>query len=104
MYVLRLDSAQRDYLLSILNRQRTPTAKGLVAQLRRSDDVFGVVMWSNDDIASQLREQSVPDTPENIRAVRESYIGRHIDDQMVGHGWCVLEESVRELGSGTGDR
>src|SRR5271157_1635403 len=97
MYVLQLDSAQRDYLLSLLREQRTPAAKGLVAQLRSSDDVFGVVMWSNDDIAFQLREQGAPDTLENIWAVRESYIGRHIDDQMVEHGWGVLKESVSEL-------
>jgi hypothetical protein len=54
-------------------------------------------MWSEDDIAWQLREQGVPDTAENIRAVRESYYGRHIDDQMVEHGWGVLGEAVREL-------
>ena len=42
MYVLQLDSAERDYLLSLLNEQRTSAAAGLVAQLRRSDDVFGV--------------------------------------------------------------
>jgi len=54
-------------------------------------------MWSDDDIASQLREHAVPDTPENIRAVRESYYGRHIDDQMIEHGWGVLEEAVSEL-------
>jgi len=97
MYVLQLDSAQRDYLLSLLREQRTSAATGLVAQLRSSDDVFGVVMWSNDDIASQLREQGAPDTPENIWAVRESYNGRHIDDQMVEQGWSVLKESVWEL-------
>jgi len=97
MYVLQLDSAQRDYLLSLLKKQRTSAATGLVAQLRRSDDVFGVVMWSNDDIASQLREQGVPNTPENIWAVRDSYNGRHIDDRMIEHGWGVLEESVWDL-------
>ena len=97
MYVLQLDSAQRDFLLSLLKGQRTSAATGLVAQLRNADDVFGVVMWSNDDIASQLREQGVPDTPDNIRAVRQSCNCRHIDDQMVEYGWRVLEESVREL-------
>ena len=54
-------------------------------------------MWSNDDIASQLEEQGVPDTPENIRAVRDSYYVQHIGDEMVGHGWGVLEEAVRQL-------
>ncbi len=97
MYVLQLDSAQREYLLSLLKEQPTSAAAILVAQLRRSDDVFGVVMWSNDDIASQLRQEGAADTPEDIWAVRESYIGRHIDDQMVEHGWCVLRESVSEL-------
>ena len=97
MYALQLDSAHRDYLLSLLQEQRTPEASSLVVQLRNSEDVFGMVMWSNDDIASQLREQGVPDTPENVWAVRESYIGRHIDDQMVEHGWGVLKESVWEL-------
>lgn len=97
MYVLQLDSAQRHYLLSLLKRQHTPVAGALVEQLRTSDDVFGVVMWSNDDIASQLTELGVPDTPENIRVVRESCKRRHIDDQMVEHGWSVLEESIREL-------
>ena len=97
MYMLHLDSAQRDYLLSLLQEQRTSTATSLVAQLRSSDDVFGAVMWSNDDVAFQLREQGAPDTPENIRAVRESYIGRHIDDQIIEHGWGVLKESVSEL-------
>jgi hypothetical protein len=97
MYALQLDSTHRDYLLSLLQEQRTPEASGLVVQLRNSEDVFGMVMWSNDDIASQLREQGVPDSPENVWAVRESYIGRHIDDQMVEHGWGVLKESVCEL-------
>lgn len=99
MYVLLLDSAQRDYLLSLLKEQRTSTGTGLVAQLRRSDDVFGVVMWNNDDVASQLREQGVPDTPENIWAVRDSYNGRHIDDRMIEYGWGVLQGSVWELKS-----
>ena len=97
MYVLQLDSAQRDYLLSLLEEQRTSAATGLVAQLRSSDEAFGVVMWSNDDVASQLREQGVPGTPENIRTVRESYYGRHVADEMVEHGWGVLKESVSEL-------
>ncbi len=97
MYVLQLDSTQRDYLLSLLKKRRASTAKELVAQLERSDDVFGVVMWSDDDIASQLREHAVTDTPENIRAVRESFHGRHIDDQLIEHGWGLLEEAVSEL-------
>ena len=87
MYVLHLDSTQRDYLLSLLKKQLTFTATALVEQLTSSDNAFGVAMWSEDDIAWQLREQGVPDTAENIRAVRESYYGRHIDDQMVEHGW-----------------
>ena len=97
MYVLHLDSTQRDYLLSLLKKQLTFTATAMVEQLTSSDNAFGVAMWSEDDIAWQLREQGVPDTAENIRAVRESYYGRHIDDQMVEHGWGVLGEAVREL-------
>jgi hypothetical protein len=93
MYVLHLDSTQRDYLLSLLKKQLTFTATALVEQLTSSDNAFGVAMWSEDDIAWQLREQGVPDTAENIRAVRESYYGRHIDDQMVEHGWGVLGEA-----------
>ena len=97
MYILELESTQRDYLLSLLKEQLTPTATGLVAQLRGSDDVFGVATWSDDDIASKLKEQDVPDTAENIWAVRESYYARHIGDEMVEHGWGVLEEAVWEL-------
>ncbi|MGB7556090.1 MAG: hypothetical protein WBM04_17080 [Candidatus Korobacteraceae bacterium] len=99
MYVLRLDSTQRDYLLFLLKKQLTFTATGLAEQLTSSENVFGVVMWSEDDIAWQLKEQAVPDTAENIRAVRESYYGRHIDDQMLEQGWGVLEEAVSELKS-----
>src|SRR5579872_2894421 len=97
MYILELESTQRDYLLSLLKEQRTSTATGLVAQLRGSDDVFGVATWSNDDIASKLKEHGVPDTPENIGAVRESYYARHIGDEMVEHGWGVLGEAVRQV-------
>lgn len=97
MYTLQMDSVHRDYLLSLLQGQRTAEASDLLVQLQNSEDVFGVVMWSNDDIASELREQSVPDTPKNVLAVRESYIGRHIDDRMVEHGWDVLKESVWDL-------
>jgi hypothetical protein len=97
MYILEIDSTQRDYLLSLLKEQPTPAAAALVAQLGDSDDVFGVTMWSNDDIVSQLSEQGVPDTPENVSAVRESYYVRHIGDEMVAHGWGVLEEAVEQL-------
>ncbi len=97
MYVLKLNETQRDYLLSLLKGHTTFTATALAAQLGTADDVFGVVTWSNDDIASQLRKQGMPWTPENIRAVRESYYGRHIDDQMVEHGWSVLREAVSEV-------
>jgi hypothetical protein len=97
MYVLQLDSTERAYLMSVLKRRRAPTATGLVAQLKSSDDVFGFVMWSDGDIASELNHQGLEETPQNIRAVRESYHARHIEDQMVEHGWGVLEEAISEL-------
>jgi hypothetical protein len=68
-----------------------------VAQLKSSDNVFGLVMWSDSDIASQLNEQGLEETPQNIRAVRESYHARHIDDRMAEHGWEILEEAVSEV-------
>lgn len=100
MYVLQLDAAEREYLLSLLTTQRESTARGLEIQLRGSDDVFGVVWWSEADIASQLSEETVPVTPENIQAIRESYYCRHIADRMIEHGWGQLEEAVSDLVQG----
>jgi len=97
MYVLELDSSERKYLLSLLKAQHISTAKRLVMRLTSSEDVFGVVMWGDEDIAFQLREQAVADSPENIRAVRESSLVRHIGDRMTEHGWDVLEAAVLEL-------
>jgi len=97
MYVLSLDASERHYLLSLLERQRASTAKHLAVQLRTADDVFGMVTWSDEDIASTLRGQEIPDTPGNIRTVRDSYYGRHIQDHMVEHGWTLLEEAVSGL-------
>jgi hypothetical protein len=97
MYVLQIDATERKYLLSLLKGRRGSTARGLSAELKNSNEVFGVVMWGNDDIASQLKEQAMLDTSENIEAVRRSYYCRHIHDQMVEHGWGILEEGVSEL-------
>jgi hypothetical protein len=97
MYVLQIDVAERNYLVSLLKKQLGFTAAGLAAQLTSSENVFGLVVWSDSDIASQLNKQGVQEIPENIRAVRESYHARHIDDQMTEHGWSVLEEAVSEL-------
>jgi hypothetical protein len=97
MYVLLLDATEREYLLSLLKTQRGATAKGLAAQLRSSDDVFGVVWWSEAHIALRLSEQTVPATPENIQAIRESYYCRHIADRMIEHGWSQLEEAISNL-------
>jgi hypothetical protein len=97
MYVLWLDAAERDYLLSLLKKRRASTAEGLKSRLRSSDDVFGVVMWSDADIALQLQEQGVLDSPENIEAIRQSYYVRHVDDAMIERGWAALEQAVSEL-------
>jgi len=97
MYVLLLDVAERDYLLSLLKKKRASIAARLTAHLRGSDEVFGVVMWSDADIASELKEQGALDSPENIEAIRESYDVRHIDDAMVERGWAALEQAVTEL-------
>ncbi|MFB3917742.1 MAG: hypothetical protein ACE14M_13500 [Terriglobales bacterium] len=97
MYVLQLEAAERNYLLSLLKRQPVSTARRLATRLRTADKVFGVAMWTDDDIASTLKEHDVPDTPENIRAVRNSFYARHIGDHMVEHGWGVLEEAVCQL-------
>jgi hypothetical protein len=97
MYVLQIDAQQRDYLLSLLEGRRSTTAATLVGELRSLDDVFGIAMWSDSDVASQLQEEGLPDTPENILAVRQSHYGRHISDRMIEHGWGVLEEAVFAL-------
>lgn len=97
MYILQLDGTEREYLLSVLETQRGPAARGLAAQLRRSDEVFGVVWWSEADIVSQLIEQAVPATSENVQTIRESYHCRHIADRMIEHGWGVLEEAASDL-------
>lgn len=100
MYVLQLDATEREYLLSLLKTQLGSGARGLAAQLRSSDDVFGVVWWSEADIASRLSEQTVPATSENIQAIRESYYCRHIADRMIEHGWGQLEEAISGLVQG----
>jgi hypothetical protein len=97
MYVVQLNSTQRNYLLSLLKSRRASTARLLAWQLKTAEDVFGVTMWADDDIRSKLQEYEVPDTPENVEKVRHSYYGRHIDDRMVECGWNVLEQGVFEL-------
>jgi len=97
MYLLELDSTHREYLLFLLAKEGAPTAVNLAAQLKGSEDVFGVVMWTDRDIGEELQQQDVPKTRENILAVRDSYHVRHIGDQMVDHGWSVLREAVAEF-------
>ena len=97
MFVLQLNKTERDYLLSVLKKQRGLTSKQLLSQLRDADDVFGIAMWADDDIRTKLQEYEIPDTPQNIEAIRRSYYARHIDDLMVESGWTVLEHAVSEL-------
>jgi hypothetical protein len=97
MYVLRIDPEERDYLLSLLEGRGEVTAETLAQQLRSLDDVFGVAMWCDADIASQLRAEGIPDTSENIEAVRESHYARHISDRMIEHGWEILELAASTL-------
>ena len=108
MYVLELEPSERNFLLALLKRRRERTATALASRLRSSGDVFGVVMWCDGDIASQLNEQGVEDTVDRIRVVRESYLARHIDERMVEFGWDVLEQAVSELklreGIGSGEQ
>jgi hypothetical protein len=94
MYVLQIDAQQRDYLISVLEGRDSYTAAILREQLTGLSDAFGIAMWTDLDVASQLQEEGLPDTPENIRAVRKSYSVRHISDRMIEHGWGVLEEAV----------
>jgi hypothetical protein len=98
MYVLWLDGTERDYLLSVIRKQRGAHAKQLASQLRTAPDVFGIAMWSDEDVASALRDAGVPDTPANIRAIRSSHYGRHIQDHMIERGWELLEVAVSALG------
>jgi len=91
MYVLQLDETERDYLFSLLKSQRGSIARALAAQLRNSQDVFGLVWWSEADIASKLTERSVPATPDNISVLYESYSCRHIAERMIEQGWSLLE-------------
>jgi len=97
MYVLQLEATERNYLLALLRRRRERTAAALATRLRSSEDVFGVVTWSDTDIASQLKEQGVKDTVDRIRVVRDSYLAQHIDERMVELGWGVLEQAVSEV-------
>jgi hypothetical protein len=97
MYVLQLDGDERDFLLSLLKSRSGVIGRKLSTKLRTTEDVFGVVMWTDDDIKSLLEQKNLPSTRENIARVRASYFGRHIDDQMVEHGWEVLEQGVLEL-------
>lgn len=97
MYVLQLDETERDYLFSLLKSQRQSIARALAAQLRNAEDVFGLVWWSEADIASKLMERSVPATPDNITAVYESHCCRHIAERMTEQGWSLLEDAVFEL-------
>ena len=97
MYVLWLDKPERDYLLSVLAKQRRSAAKPLASQLRTAPDVFGLAMWSDEDVASALAENGMPGTPENIRAVRNSHCCRHIQDYMIERGWELLEEAISTL-------
>ena len=94
MYVLWLDKSERDYLLSVLAKQRGSDAKPLASQLRTAPDVFGLAMWSDADIQSVLRDNGLPETRENIRGVRNSYYGRHIQDHMIERGWELLQQAV----------
>ncbi|HET9407974.1 MAG TPA: hypothetical protein VFO39_12115 [Candidatus Sulfotelmatobacter sp.] len=96
MYVLQLDEAERRYLLSFL-RGRRGTAARLKEQLSSSEDCFGTVTWSDADIATELQNQGMPETAGNIRAIRTSYLGQHIDDEMIDSGWAVLEQAVTDL-------
>jgi hypothetical protein len=98
MYVLWLDKTERDYLLSVIRNRRGENAKQLANQLRTTPDVFGVAMWSDEDVSSALREAGVPVTPANVRSIRSSHYGRHIQDYMIERGWELLEVAVSALG------
>ena len=96
MYVLELNMKQRDYLLSLLDG-RAGMAAELAVRLKSAPDSFGVVMWTNEDIASALREYGLRDTNSNVRAVRASYQSRHMEDLTIEHGWSLLEDAVSTL-------
>ena len=63
-------------------------------RLAESQNCFGVVAWTNRDLAKLLRQINVPATKENIAFIRESYVGRHLEEYMIQHGWALLEQTV----------
>ena len=66
----------------------------------KANDHFGCVHWTEEDLASKLRELNIPPTPEIIDDVQSSYAVRHIEDRMIERGWEAIEEAIAEARAG----
>lgn len=97
MYVIQLDASEREYLISMLKTRRGPVALRLAERIKDSDEVFGLAMWTDSDIAVQFEEHALATTVENLEAVRSSYSAQHIGDLMIECGWSVLDQAVDTL-------
>jgi hypothetical protein len=58
---------------------------------------WGIVTWCNDDIATALERAGADATPENIKAVREHYYVKCIDDRMTEVGFGVIDDAIQAL-------
>jgi hypothetical protein len=60
----------------------------------RSNNHFGCVHWTDEDLQSKFRELGIPVSEEILDVVKSSYLLRHIDDRMIELGWEIIEEAI----------
>jgi len=94
-YIIRgITESQAKELRRILRQHRSLAS--LASQL--SQNHFGVVIWSREDIRSKFVEaNSAQPTSKQIQAILDTYQCRHIDDRMVENGWEVIEDAIRDV-------
>lgn len=62
----------------------------------RTNDHFGCVHWTDEDLVTRLKELKVKATPELLDSIKSTYAVRHVADRMIERGWGVIEEAIAD--------
>lgn len=65
----------------------------------RSNNHFGCVHWTEEDLRTKFDELQIPITREMLDVVKSSYLLRHIDDRMVEVEWEIVEQAIADAQS-----
>jgi hypothetical protein len=67
-----------------------------IYDLCRSNDHFGCVHWTDEDLVARLKELKTKATPELLDSIKSTYACRHVADRMIETGWEIIDEAIAD--------